>query len=460
MIYIGAFIALQFIILTAILLFKKYNPQGVLLLVGILMMTIAILTGIGNINVIESTGFVGFDLFKIIEETFTSNLANVGFMIMAIGGYVGYMKKLKASDALVYVSMQPLSLLKKYPYIAAISIIPIGQILFIAIPSATGLGLLLVASIFPVLIRLGISRLTAVSVITACTIFDIGPSSANTAKASEVSQMNNISYFLEHQLPIVIPMTVVLMILYYFTSRYFDKKDKEKGKEQPQQKINDKGLKVDVPLIFALLPVLPIILLIVFSHYLQLFSPSIELNTTTAMIISLFIAMIFDLIYTRNIKKTFENIKSFWEGMGNTFANVITLIVAAEVFSKGLISLEFIEALVQGSTSIGFSGAVIGIIIATIIFMAAMLMGSGNASFFSFGPLIPGIAQRFGINTVDMVLPMQLSASMGRAASPIAGVIIATSAIAGVSAFDLAKRNVIPLVGTLIFMFVYSSIFL
>ncbi len=460
MIYIGALIALQFIILTAILLFKKYNPQGVLLLVGILMMLIAILTGIGHINVIESTGFVGFDLFKIIEETFTSNLANVGFMIMAIGGYVGYMKQLKASDALVYVSMQPLSLLKKYPYIAAISIIPIGQILFIAIPSATGLGLLLVASIFPVLIRLGISRLTAVSVITACTIFDIGPSSANTAKASELAQMNSISYFLEHQLPVVIPMTIVLMILYYFTSKYFDKRDKKKGKVEPQLKTTNEELKVDIPLIFALLPVLPIILLIVFSRYLQLFNPSIELNTTTAMIISLFIAMIFDLIYTRSFKKTFENFKAFWQGMGNTFASVITLIVAAEVFAKGLISLEFIEALVQGSTSVGFSASIIGVIIAIIIFMAAMLMGSGNASFFSFGPLIPGIAQRFGMDAVNMILPMQLSASMGRAASPIAGVIIATSGLAGVSPFDLAKRNVIPLVGTLLFMFAYNAIFL
>ena len=43
---------------------------------------------------------------------------------------------------------------------------------------------------------------------------------------------------------------------------------------------------------------------------------------------------------------------------------------------------------------------------------------------------------------------------MGRAASPIAGVIIAISEIAGVSATDLAKRNIIPLTITLIVMIV------
>ncbi|HBG42487.1 MAG TPA: C4-dicarboxylate ABC transporter [Porphyromonadaceae bacterium] len=459
MIYVGAFIAIQFIIVTAILLYRNHNPQGVLLIMGILMMTIGLFIGLENVDVAGTTGLVAFDLFKKIEETFTSNLMNVGFMIMTIGGYVDYMKRIKASDALVYVSMQPLSLFKKFPYIAAISIIPIGQILFISIPSATGLGLLLVASIMPVLIRIGVSKLTAVSVITACTVFDMGPSSANTLRASELSELNSISYFLEYQLPIVIPMTIVLMLLYYITSRYYDKKDAAKKPAQTEKVVHE-NFDVDVPLIYAVLPLLPIVLLIVFSRYLQLFNPPIELNTTTAMIISLFVAIIFELIRVKSITKMFENLKYFWEGMGKVFASVVTLIVSAEIFSNGLISLGFIEALVQGSTHLGFSGAVIGVIIAIIIFLAATLMGSGNASFFSFGPLIPGIAQRFGMVPVDMVLPMQLSASMGRATSPIAGVVIATAEIAGVSTFELAKRNMIPLGGTLLFMLIYNQLFL
>ncbi|GIR50272.1 MAG: hypothetical protein CM15mP59_0140 [Flavobacteriaceae bacterium] len=69
--------------------------------------------------------------------------------------------------------MRPLRLLKKYPYLASILVIPLGQILFVAIPSAAGLGLLLMASLFPILIKLGVSRLSAVSVITATTAFGL-----------------------------------------------------------------------------------------------------------------------------------------------------------------------------------------------------------------------------------------------------------------------------------------------
>ena len=68
-----------------------------------------------------------------------------------------------------------------------------------------------------------------------------------------------------------------------------------------------------------------------------------------------------------------------------------------------------------------------------------MLMGSGNAAFFSFGPLLPGIAGQLGMPAYSLVLPLQLSASMGRAASPIAGIIVAIAGVAGVSPIELAK---------------------
>lgn len=454
MIYVGAIIAVQFIALTAYLLYKKYNPQGVLLITGILMLIVGLLMGTGSVEVSEPTGTVVFDIFKTIKDTFSGNVARVGMMIMTIGGYVAYMKHIGASNALVYVSMQPLSLFRKYPYIAAISIIPIGQLLFICTPSAAGLGLLLAASILPVLVNLGVSRGTAAAVVSACTVFDMGPGSANTAKAAELAEMNNVFYFVEHQLPLAIPLTILLMVLYYFTSRYYDRKDKAKGKAVSEAVAMKEDFKVDTPLVFAILPVLPLLLLIVFSKYVQIFN--VDLDTTTAMFISLFIAMIFEGVRRRSLKKVFEGLKIFWDGMGKMFTSVITLIVAAEIFSRGLISMGFIDALVEGSTHIGLGGAVIGVLITILIFFAAMLMGSGNASFFSFGPLIPGIARRFGMTPVDMILPMQLSSSMGRATSPIAGVIIAIAEVAGVSPMDLAKRNLIPLVSALVFMLLYN----
>ena len=451
---VGIVLSLQFIILVAYLLFKKYNPQAVLLFSGLLMMALAMGIGFPLPGLLQSTGFSGFDLFAMIKESLSSKGAGVGLMIMTIGGFVSYMRKIGASDALVYVSMQPLSLFRKYPYLAASLMIPIGQLLFICTPSATGLGLLLVASIFPVLVSLGISRLSAVSVITACTVFDMGPASANTARASELMGKTNVEYFLENQLPLTIPLTILMMVLYYFLNKHYDKKMGFKP-----EVIDQSEFTIKVPMIYAILPVLPLILLVVFSSIFQFISPPILLDTTTAMIIAMIVAVCFELIRRRSLKEVFASLKIFWEGMGKVFASVITLIVCAEIFSKGLISLGFVEGLVSGSQHIGFGAAGITILMTVMIFTASILMGSGNASFFSFGPLVPDIATKLGVDGVSMILPMQLASSMGRATSPISGVVIATAEIAQVSPFDLAKRNLIPLVSVLIFMFFYYTIF-
>jgi DcuC family C4-dicarboxylate transporter len=450
----GAIISIIFIVVVAYLLTKKYNAQAVLLFGGLTMMSIALLLGFQINDLKEPTNFRLFDLFEMIKESLSAKGAEVGLMIMTIGGYVAYMKKIGASETLVYLSMKPLSVFKKSPYLAASLVIPIGQMLFMTTPSATGLGLLLIASVFPVLVSLGVSKTSAVSVITACTVFDMGPASANTARASELIGKSNIQYFIENQIPLAVPLTILMAVLYFFINRYYDKKE---NLVHESEYISMQ--KSDTPLIYAILPVLPLILLIIFSKFFTIFNPPINLDTTTAMIFSLFVALIFEMIRKRDIKEVFSSLKVFWEAMGKVFASVITLIISAEIFSYGLISLGFISSLVSFSQHLGLGAIGIGVVMTVMIFGASMLMGSGNASFFSFGPLVPGIASKMAVDSASIILPMQLSSSLGRATSPIAGVIIATAEIAGVTPYQVAKRNLIPLTIILIIMLIYHFAF-
>jgi len=451
--YLGAIISLLFIIVAGRLLLKKYNPHAVLLVFGLLMLIIAQVLNYNLPTLKDPTGFSGFDLFRYIKESFSKTNAGVGLMIMAIGGFVAYIDKIGASNALVYVAMKPLKFFKKKPYLAASLVIPIGQLLFAAIPSAAGLGLLLMASMFPILVNLGVSRLSAVSVITATTAFGIGPASAITASATNIASVDTILFFLNYQIPLVWPLSIVMMITYYFVNCYYDKKN---GFEKEIEET--KEIELNAPLIYALIPVLPIILLIGFSKIFSIFSVPISLDTTTAMFISLFVALIYELVRTKNIKTVFDSLKTFWNGMGNIFKTVVTLIITADIFAKGLISLGFINGLLDLAQNLGLGAIGIGVVMTVMIFIASMLMGSGNASFFAFGPLVPKIANKLGVESTSIILPMQLSASMGRTVSPIAGVIIATAEIAKVSTIAIVKRNIIPLVVALVVMLIYHFI--
>ena len=451
--YLGAILSLFFIVFTGSLLLKKYNPHAVLLVSGLLMLIIAQFLNYNLPTLKAPTGFSGFDLFRYIKESFSKTNAGVGLMIMAIGGFVAYIDKIGASNALVFVAMKPLKLFKKYPYVAASLVIPIGQLLFVAIPSAAGLGLLLMASMFPILVNLGVSRLSAVSVITATTAFGIGPASAITASATDIAGVDTISFFLKSQIPMVIPLSIVMMVTYYFVNRHFDKKI-----ALDTEALANEKKEIKVPLVYAFIPILPIVLLIVFSKIFNLFNTAIALDTTTAMFISVFIALLFEFARTQNTKAVLESLKIFWNGMGNIFKTVVTLIIAADIFAKGLISLGFIEGLLDVSQNFGFGVVGIGVVMTVMIFLASMLMGSGNASFFAFGPLVPKIADKLGVEATEIILPMQLSASMGRTVSPISGVMIATAEIAKVSTLAIVKRNIIPLGMALLVMLIYHFI--
>ena len=451
--YIGVLLSVVFVGVVARLLLKKYNPHAVLLIAGLAMLLISLLLKNDLPPLKNPTGFSGFDLFAFIKESFSSTNAGVGLMIMAIGGFVAYIDKIGASNALVYVAMKPLNLFKKHPYIAASLVIPIGQILFIAIPSAAGLSLLLMASLFPILVNLGVSKISAASVITATTAFALGPASAITASASAIIGLESINYFINHQIVLAAPLSISMMITYYFVNKYFDKKNNFEKSDSEEIK-----QEIQVPVIYAIIPILPIILLIVFSEIFSLFPTPIKLDTTTAMFISLFVALLFELIRIKNIKEVFESLKIFWNGMGNIFKTVVTLIIAADIFAQGLISLGFIDGLISLTQNIGFNATGIGIVMAVMIFLASILMGSGNASFFAFGPLVPKIAKTLGVESTIMILPMQLSASMGRTVSPVAGLIIAVSEIAGVTTLQIVKRNVIPLTVALVIMLIFHFI--
>ena len=81
-----------------------------------------------------------------------------------------------------------------------------------------------------------------------------------------------------------------------------------------------------------------------------------------------------------------------------------------------------------------------------ITFGAVILLGSGNASWYAFGPLVPGIAEQMGVSTLWIALPMQLATSIGRSLSPVAGVVIAVAGLAEVTTEDLIKHSIIPMV--------------
>ena len=223
MLIISGILAIHLAVLTGYLLWKNSAPAVTLLGMGIIMFILAYFFNVNEYHLISGDSFLR-SFYGNIYDAFTNRLLEAGLLIMLFGGYIEYMKKIKASDAIIYIMMRPVSVFKTNPYLFSIIIIPIGMIIYLALPSATAMGLFFMATIYPVLLGLGVSRGFALSVISACTVFDVGVASWNSNIAAEALQMD-ISQYFSIQLPIMIPLIFILMLSVYLSNKYFDKKN-------------------------------------------------------------------------------------------------------------------------------------------------------------------------------------------------------------------------------------------
>ncbi|HHQ6576765.1 TPA: C4-dicarboxylate transporter DcuC [Serratia fonticola] len=452
----GFIIGMIVTVLAAWFIIKNYQPQTVLLLAGLSLLLItavffpeqSILYGKA-----KSIGWVGGDIFAFVKESLTTQVAGIGLIIMAAGGFADYMDHIKASNSMVNLCIKPLQMIKAPYLILAIGYI-LSQLLHVAISSAAGLAMLLLVTFFPVLVRLGVSKAAAASMIGMSAFMDLGPAVGTANLAAKHAGMETAVYFAHYQLPVATGVMLAVAVLIFFTARYFDAKDghivTQLQVEQPTSEDTAK-----VPAFYACLPVFPVILVIVFS---PLVISSIKVDVVTAMIIGTLLAFFCELLVRRDFKTACKGIQVFFKGMGTMFTSIVSLLVCADVFAQGLQIIGAVDFIIHTVQAAGFGFGNMTIVMALLVCVTAALTGSGVAAFFSFSGLAPGIAAKFGESAVSMILPMQLMAGMGRSISPVAGVIIAVSKAGECSPFMIVRRTLIPAVGGMITMLVLNGI--
>lgn len=451
----GIIIALIVTFWVGFLITKKYKPQPVLFLGGLLLMFAAVSLGLGKIlEPKASTGLVLFDAFEFIKQTMSSRAGGLGLNIMAVGGFARYMDHIGASKALVKLTIKPLLALRA-PYLVMSGAWVVGMFLGLCINSASGLAMLLMVTMFPILVNLGVSRLSATAAIATTLCMDWSPSDTGTILSAQTAGIDPVMYWTNYQIPVTMCVMVTVALLHYFVQKWFDKREGHVV-TATQTMETEKADEQAVPLIYAFLPALPLVLILVFSN---LWITWIKMDIIKAMFLGVAVGMIFEYIRYRDAKKVFADIQSFFDGLGMQMANVITLIVAGETFAKGLTSIGAIDTIIQSAQSSGFGAVGMILVMVAIIGVSSVIMGSGNAPFFAFAALTPTIATKMGVAPVLMLLPMHFGASIARSVSPITAVIVVASSMGGVSPFDVVKRTAIPMAGAMLVNVIATFVF-
>ena len=283
-------IALIIIAVTVFLIVKRYQTHATLFVSGFALLTtahFAMKWGGGPDGALSITGLFAFDLFAMVSEAFSNRVARIGMIIMAAGGFAKYMTAISASTALVNLSIKPLSRISN-PYLLLAITYVAGQFLNVFIPSAAGLAMLLLVAMYPTLVKLGVRPVAAAAVIGTTACLDLGPASPAANVAAETIGISPIEYFARYQIKISAAVIPVVAVLHFFWQRWCDRR--EPAAPDSLMDVGPETVAGDeqVPALYALLPILPLVLLFVFS---PLVIEAIRLDVVTAMLISLAIGM-------------------------------------------------------------------------------------------------------------------------------------------------------------------------
>lgn len=430
------------------LMIKGYSPVMTLIAAGLILLTatVAVTPDTQLVEGEAATGNSWLDIFALFEDIAKKQLSSVGLIIMTAAGFSAYMDKIGATHALVDIAAKPMQKIRN-PYLVLVLGYLLGQALFIVVPSAAGLAMLLIVTILPIMVAAGVSPAAGVAAIVTTTAFPIGPATGTEILAAKTAEISPVDYFLYYQLPVALPGIIAVAIAHFYLQQRYDARE---AIPNGNVATHDETARANAPRWYAIFLLLPVVLLIVLSPISSL---GVEISTVGVFILVWLLAVLVELIRQRGSKEAFATATEMFKGMGRMFGTVVALIIGAQFFAEGLMSTGAMDALVNGAKSVGVPLWLTAILFTLVVGAVTVLTGSGVGSFSVFAPLSPGVAEGLGGSSLALLVPMQLAGGLFRAVSPIAGVVITAAGAAKVSPFELVRRTAVPMaVGTVVMM--------
>src|SRR5690606_12370461 len=234
--------------------------------------------------------------------------------------------------------------------------------------SATGLGVLLMATLFPVMVNVGISRGAAAAICASPAAIILSPTYGDVVLAAKAAEMPMIDFAFKPTMPISIAAIIGMAIAHYFWQRYLDKKE-----NVSHEMLDVNEITTTAPAYYAILPFTPILGVLIFDGK---WGP--QLHIITLLVLCMLIAAVLEFVRGFDTKKVFAGLDVAYRGMADAFANVVMLLVAAGVFAQRLSTIGFIQSLISIATSFGSASIILMMVLVILTMLAAVTTGSGN----------------------------------------------------------------------------------
>lgn len=409
------------VILTFVLIVKKYEARLVLFLAGLLMCVIGGLPG---------------DVMKAFTKAMVNN--SLVPTICTVMGF-SYVMRLTTCDQHLVQSIS--GLLKRGRAV----LVPISFFLTwwisLAIPSASGCSAAVGSILIPTLIAAGVHPAMAAATVLAGTWGSaISPGNAHNPFVADLAGTDMMTVIInETPASVIASIACVAVMTVYAVIRKEGATDERRAAYLAS--LGEDAGKTEefhVKPLLAIVPLVPLILLILGSKQVGVLPPvSVPLSMLVGVALGFLVTL----------KDAQAICRKFFEGMGSAYADVIGLIVCASVFTTGMTAIGLTGALtdlMEGSQAAAAAAGTFG------PFFIAVISGSGDAAAFTFNGAITPFAEQFGLSIMDLGSLAQIAGAMGRSMSPIAGAAIICAGLAKVNPIEVSKRNALPCIASAI----------
>lgn len=327
----------------------------------------------------------------------------------------------------------------------------VTAIIAVALPSTAGCSAAVAPTLIPILVRAGFKPAIAAAMIIgggiATTPF-LNPGISHNAFIAKMAGMD-VMQLIAFSAPRTVGLGILAIILMTVVCVVYKDYNKNQTEEEMEANLalggtaGNASLPEHPNILKAIAPLLPVVILVVASIWFK----DLKVSVGTAMLLG----TIYVFLVTR--ANPAEISKKFFDGMGEGYAKIMGIIIAAGVFASGLTAAGVVGDLVEflkHAQSVAKLGGSVG------PFLLGLITGSGDAAAFAFNEAVTPHAAEFGMSIPSLGVLAAFAGAFGRQASPLCGGLILVAGIAGVNPMDIVRRTAPVMVILLVCLYIVS----
>ena len=366
-------------------------------------------------------------------DAFAASMTQAGLItvILPAVGFTAVIRMGECDKHLIRALVRPM---RRLHHVIVPAAMLVTVLVAIALSSAAAVTAAVGVVMIPALIALGVHpAMAAAALIGGTWAAAFSPASPHPALIGDMAKIPVMEVIVAH-LHASIPALIVYLALLYGVGRVLGE---DRGWAGPGSGEAEDALQEAVNPFKALMPVLPLLLLILGLPQFGIVTGFLPKGVTVLQ------AMVVGTVATALVARLSPGrvSRAFFDGMGESYAGVMGIIIAAGVFIAGLTTLgvvdDIINALKQAQSIAPIAGMVGP-------FGIAVLSGSGDAAAIAFNKAMLPHAEALGMTKVALGNIAWIGSALGRGMSPVAAATAIAAGYAGVPVFEIAKRTAIP----------------